>query len=206
MFWMLVWQESKAVPVPDPYIYQRIQKTQEATTIMHDDGEVGAMETCSRASLVWEGVRTVIHELETDSYSYQWQSGQHPQTSAGGGKSPFSFISSFYLHIGISSFLSTHSWKQALFRDYKHWLNKRDSRKANKALEMVSFYINAKFSASVRSQLWQELVCFLGHIFSKAPCKENTNTSGKMKQMDSIILKPCEEAIFMIKRIKKHIG
>lgn len=122
------------------------------------------------------------------------------------GEDPFSFISSFYLHIGISSFLSTHSWKQALFRDYKQWLNKGDSGKANKALEMVSFYINAKFSASVRSQLWQELVCFLGHIFSKAPCKENTNTSEKMKQMDSIILKPCEEAIFMIKRIKKHIG
>ena len=169
-------------------------------------GEVGAMETCSRASLVWEGVRIVIQELQTDSYSCQWQSGQPPQTSAGGGKNPFSFISPFYLHIGISSFLSTYSWKQALFRDYKQSLNKGDSGKVNKALAMVSFYINAKFSASVRSQLWQKLVCFLGHIFSKAPYKENINTSGKMKLMDSIILKPCEEAIFMIKRIMKHIG
>lgn len=30
--------------------------------------------------------------------------------------------------------------------------------------------------------------------------KENINTSGEMKQMDSITLKPCEQAIFMIKR------
>lgn len=133
--------------------------------------------------------------IRTTSTDFSWR-----------GKNPFSFISPFYFHIGISSFLSTYSWKQALFRDYKQWLNKRDSGKVNKALAMVSFYINAKFSASVRSQLWQKLVCFLGHIFSKAPYKEHINTSGKMKQMDSIILKPCEEAIFMIKRIKKHIG
>lgn len=35
------------------------------------DGEVGTMETCSRAILVWDGVRTEIHELETDLYSSQ---------------------------------------------------------------------------------------------------------------------------------------
>ena len=35
------------------------------------DGEVGTMEMCSRAIPVWDGVRIEIHELETDSYSYQ---------------------------------------------------------------------------------------------------------------------------------------
>lgn len=103
MFWKPASQESKAVPVPDPYIYQRTQKTQEATTTMHDDGEVGAMETCSRASLV--RVRTVIHELETDSCSYQWQSGQPAQTSAGGGKIHF-----LLYHHFICILASPHSY------------------------------------------------------------------------------------------------
>lgn len=140
---------------------------------MGNDREVWHHGNGDRAILAWEGVRTVIHESETDSHSYQWQAGNLHRLQLEGEKSIFfstTILFTCYQHPLLPIFLFLKAVPFQRLQTW--WLNKDRSRRASKALEMVSFYINAKFSASVRLQLWQELGCFLCHVFSKAPCQK----------------------------------